>query len=254
VPTRARADAEGSMSILEHLDELRSRLIQCLLGLVVAVVACWMFSDRLLEVMLRPIREHMFGNGEIVFLHLTEPFMIHMKAAGLAGVFLASPWILYQLWAFIAPGLYRRERRLVVPFLVLGTFFFVAGGVFGYLVATPVAARWLLAMGHEYVANISLRSAFEFESRVVLGMGAVFELPVLVFFLARLGVVTPGFLMRHFRHAVLVIAILAAVVTPTGDMITMTVFGGPMVVLYLLGVAIAWLVGGRPRGERDEEA
>jgi sec-independent protein translocase protein TatC len=239
------------MSILEHLDELRSRLLRCLVGLTVAVVACWFVSDRLLEILLRPIREHLFDGGEVVFLHLTEPFLIHMKVAGLAGIFLASPYVLYQLWAFVAPGLYPRERRMVVPFLVFGTAFFAAGGWFGYAVATPVAARWLIEMGHEYTANISLRSAFEFESRIMLGMGAVFELPVLVFFLARLGIVTPGFLMRHFRHAVLGIAILAAVVTPTGDMITMTVFAGPMVLLYLLGVGVAWAFAGTPRRERE---
>jgi sec-independent protein translocase protein TatC len=238
------------MTILEHLDELRSRLVRAVAGLVVAFVLCWLVSDRLLELLLRPIRAHLFDGGEIVYIHLGEPFLIHMKAAFLASLFLASPWLLYQVWAFVAPGLYPRERRMVVPFLVFGTLFFAAGGWFGYAVATPVAARWLIEMGHEYTANITLRSAFEFESKIVLGMGAVFELPVFVFFLARLGIVTPGFLLRHFRHAVLAIAILAALVTPTGDMVTMTVFAGPMIVLYLLGVAIAWLFARPARNER----
>jgi sec-independent protein translocase protein TatC len=169
-----------------------------------------------------------------------------MKAAGLAGVFLASPYLLYQVWAFVAPGLYPRERRMVVPFLAFGTLFFLAGGAFGYAVATPVAARMLIEMGRGYTANITLGSAFQFESRVVLAMGLVFELPVLVFFLSRLGIVTPAFLLRHLRHAVLAIAILAALVTPTGDMITMMVFAGPMVVLYLLGILVSWIFV-RPR-------
>jgi sec-independent protein translocase protein TatC len=130
---------------------------------------------------------------------------------------------------------------MVIPFLVFGTSFFVAGGAFGYLVATPYAARWLIGIGAPFVASITLRSAFQFESRVILGMGAVFELPVLIFFLSRIGLVTPGFLMRHLRTAVVIIAVVAAVITPTGDVITMTVFAGPMVLLYLLGVLVSWL-------------
>jgi len=250
-PSREPMGPDGSMSILEHLDELRSRLLRSVVAFFVAFVACWFASGPLLALILRPIREHLFEGGDIVYINLSEPFMIHMKAAGLAAVFLASPYLLYQLWAFVAPGLYSRERRMVVPFLVLGTAFFLAGGAFGYRVATPVAARWLIEMGRGYTANITLRSAFQFESTIILAMGAVFELPVLVFFLSRLGIVTPGFLMRHLRHAVLVIAILAAVVTPTGDMITMSVFAGPMILLYLLGVLIAWVFGSPRREERE---
>ena len=140
---------------------------------------------------------------------------------------------------------------MVVPFLIFGTLFFTAGGAFGYYVATPVAARWLIALGASFKAQITLRSAFQFESWILLGMGAVFELPIVIFFLARIGLVTPGFLMKHFRFAVLIIAILSAVLTPTGDVMTMSVFAIPMVLLYLLGVAVAWAFGKRG-GEREE--
>jgi len=236
------------MSFLEHLDELRSRLFRSLIVFVAAVGACWAFSDRIVEILLAPIREHMFEGGAIVFINITEPFAIYMKASALAGIFLASPYFLYQLWAFVAPGLYKRERRMVGPFLVFGTAFFVAGGLFGYAVATPVAARWLLDLGRDYTANLTLRSAFEFESRMILGLGLIFEMPVVIALLSAMGVVTAAFLMRHFRIAVLVIAVVAAVLTPTGDIVNLAVFTGPMIVLYLLGVAVAWLFG---RARRD---
>jgi sec-independent protein translocase protein TatC len=243
--------AEGAMSLLSHLDELRSRLFKSAIAYVVAFAACWSVSGITLKFLLRPIEEHLFEGGEIVFINLTEPFMIYMKASALVGLFVASPFLLYQLWAFVSPGMYRNERRLVVPFLFFGTLFFLAGGAFGYYVATPVAASWLIRLGQTYKASITLRSAFQFESRVILGMGAVFEMPIVIFFLSRIGVVTPAFLMKNFRVAVLVIAILAAVITPTGDMLTMSVFAGPMILLYLLGVLVAWIPGRRE--ERSEE-
>jgi sec-independent protein translocase protein TatC len=234
------------MSVLEHLDELRSRLLRALVAYVVAFVACWSVSGPLLRFLLRPIDEHLRTGGEIVFIHLTEPFMVYMKASALVAVFVSAPFILYQFWAFVAPGLYRREQRLVVPFLAFGTLSFLAGGAFGYYVATPRAAEWLLSLGEGFEANITLRSAFTFESRMILAMGAVFEMPILIFFLARIGVVTPRFLLRHFRTAVMVIAVAAAVLTPTGDMVTMSIFVVPMVLLYLVGIAVAWLFASRP--------
>jgi sec-independent protein translocase protein TatC len=234
------------MSLLAHLDELRSRLLRALVGYGVAFVVCWSVSGPTLRFLLRPIREHLADGGDLVFLTVTEPFLVYVKAAGLLAVFVAAPYVLYQLWAFVAPGLYRRERRLVLPFLVFGSLFFLAGGAFGYYAATPQAARWLIELGQGYRANITLGSAFSFESRIILAMGAVFELPVLIYFLARIGVVGPRFLLRHFRVAVLVIAVAAAVLTPSGDVITMSIFVAPMVLLYLLGVVIAWAC--TPRG------
>jgi sec-independent protein translocase protein TatC len=229
------------MSVLDHLDELRSRLVKAAIAYVVAFVGCWFASEYVLEFLLRPIRQHLFEGDDIVFIHLTEPFMIYVKASAVVAVFVAAPFILYQLWAFVAPGLYRRERRLAVPFLVFGSLFFLVGGAFGYYAATPRAAEWLIGLGERFRASITLRSAFSFESRIILAMGAVFELPILIFFLTRLGLVTPRLLMRHFRAAVLIIAVLAAVLTPTGDMVTMSIFVVPMVLLYLIGVAVSWI-------------
>ena len=240
------------MSVLEHLDELRSRLLKAGVGYVVAFVACWTFSDPVLQFLLKPIREHLFEGEEIVFINLTEPFMIHMKAAALLAVFVSAPWVLYQLWAFIAPGLYKKERRMVIPFLFFGTLFFAGGGAFGYYVAMPQAAEWLIGQGENYRASLTLRSTFGFESRVLLALGAVFEMPILIYFLTRLGLVTPGFLWRQFRIAVLIIAVLSAVLTPTGDMVTMSLFVVPMILLYLLGIGISWAFAPADRSDGDE--
>jgi len=217
----------------------------------VAIAACWTVSGPMLSFFLRPIRKHLFEGDDITFINITEPFMIHVKASALIAVFVAAPYILYQLWCFVAPGLYKRERRLAIPFLFFGSLFFLGGGAFGYYAAVPQAASWLIDLGSEYRASITLRSAFTFESRIILAMGAVFEMPILIFFLARLGIVTPQFLLRHFKLAVLVIAVLAAVLTPTGDMVTMSFFVGPMVLLYLLGVGLAFVAV--PRGDKKKD-
>ncbi len=229
------------MSLLEHLDEFRTRLFRCAIAFVVTFAACWTFSGRILEFLLQPIQENLFGDGEIIFINITEPFMIYMKSSALLAVFLSTPVFLYQMWQFVAPGLYKKERSMVVPLMFFGTLFFFGGGAFAYYVAVPVAAKWLISLGGNFTANLTLRSAFAFESRMLIGMGAVFELPIVILFLSRVGLVTPAFLMKHFRTAVLVMAVLSAVITPTGDMLTMSIFAGPMILLYLLGVAVSWI-------------
>ena len=236
------------MTFLEHLDELRRRLFRCAVVYVVALAICWYFSPRIVEFLLQPIKRHLFGGGDIVFIRLTEPFLVYMKASAVIALFVSSPFLLHELWGFIAPGLYRHERVVGIAFLSFGSIFFVAGGAFGYYVATPIAAKWLIDLGSGFRAALTLESAFGFETWVLVGMGIVFELPVILFFLGRIGLVTPGFLMSHFRLAVVVIFVLSAVLTPTGDMLTMSVFALPMVLLYLLGVAVVWLTG-KPRAK-----
>lgn len=234
------------MTFLEHLDELRRRLFRCAVAYVAILSVCWYFSPTIVEFLLRPIKRHLFAGGDIVFLRLTEPFMVYMKASAVAALFVAAPYLLYQLWGFVAPGLYRHERLIGVAFLTFGTLFLVLGGLFGYYVATPIAAKWLIQLGSGFKASLTLESAFEFEAWVLLGMGLVFELPIVLFFLGRIGLVTPRFLLRNLRLAIIVSFIVSAVITPTGDMLTMSVFALPMVVLYLLGILVVWFTG-RPR-------
>ena len=168
-------------------------------------------------------------------------------------IFVAAPYILYQLWCFVAPGLYKRERRLALPFLFFGSLFFLGGGAFGYYAAVPQAAsEWLIDLGRSTAP--ASRCARPLPSRAASSWPwvRVFEMPILIFFLARIGVVTPQFLLRHFKLAVLILAVLAAVLTPTGDMVTMSFFVGPMVLLYLLGIGLAYLAV--PRSKKGDES
>src|SRR2546423_15275292 len=169
--------------------------------------------------------------------------MLYMKVALFAGVFLASPVILWQLWLFIAPGLYKRERRYAAPFIIFASLFFIAGGYFGYRVLLPGTCAFFLETGRQFKQMIKADEYFSFASTIILATGLVFETPILIFFLARLGIVTPAFLLQKFKYAVVLAFIIAAVVTPTPDMVMQTALALPMIGLYLLGIGIAWAFG-----------
>ncbi len=190
------------------------------------------------------------GEQKLAFFSVTEPFLLYLKTAALAAIFLASPFFLSQVWGFISPGLYPKERRWALPFIFLGTFFFVAGGAFAYWVAFPFAVKFLLGMGDEFQAVIAAGLYLRFLMTVVLGLGVMFELPIIIFLLSALGVVSPRFLLRHFRWAVLLIFIASAILTPTPDVVNLLIFALPTLGLYLLGVFAALLVE-RKRKKQD---
>lgn len=244
-----------TMSFLEHLEELRKRLLRAVLAVAVAFLLALTNARRILDFLFRPI-EPLLGADRPVFLDLTEPFLLYMKVAFLAALFLAAPAVLYQAWAFITPGLYPRERRYALPFVFFATVFFVAGGAFGYYVGFPAACRFLLAVATGFEPALRISSLFSFESKMILAMGLVFELPTVIYFLSRLGIVTAPFLWHQFKYAVLVIFIVAAVITPTPDVITQCIFAVPMILLYLLGILVAYVFGREraPRAVADEAA
>jgi sec-independent protein translocase protein TatC len=230
------------MGFLDHLDELRRRLIWSLVALGAAFAVALSWARRILAFFLRPITP-LLGDHKPIFTELTEPFILYMKVAFVASIFLAAPFILYQIWAFISPGLYTRERRYAIPFILFATTFFLLGGSFGYYLGFPIACRFLLGIAEDFQPALRISGLFSFESKIILGMGLVFELPTVVYFLARLGIITPGFLWRNFKYAILIIFIVAAVVTPTPDMVTQCVFAAPMIVLYLLSILVAHVFG-----------
>lgn len=236
------------MSLLEHLEELRNRIVHALIGLVVAFALCWAFIERIFEFLSRPIERLLPAGGRLAFLGLTDPFILYVKVALLGSLFVASPWLMFQAWRFISPGLYRRERRWALPFIVSGSVFFLAGGAFAYYVAFPFAAEFLLAMGERFQPVITIERYFRFLMTVILGLGLMFELPIVIFLLARMGLVTPRFLIAKFRWAVLIIFVAAALITPTPDVINLCLFAVPTIGLYLLGVAAAALF---PRRQRE---
>jgi sec-independent protein translocase protein TatC len=230
------------MSLLEHLEELRSRILRSLIAIAVAFFACWAVAERLFAFLARPIYDYLPEGTRLAFLGVTDPFILYVKVAALAAIFFASPIVLYQVYSFVAPGLYRREKRYALPFVLSGSLFFLAGGLFAYYVAFPFAVEFLLAMGEDFDAVITIERYFGFLMTVILGLGLMFEMPILILLLAKMGVVTPRFLIRNFRWAVLIIFVIAAIITPTPDVVNLCIFAVPTIGLYLLGVAAAWVV------------
>jgi len=228
------------MTLLEHLDELRKRLFRSVAAIFVAFLGCWYFAPDIFHVLEKPILDVLPEGDKLAFTDLAGPFLLYVKVALLAAIFLASPVILLQVWLFLKPGLYRRERRLALPFVFFTTLFFLAGGYFGYSVAFPMVVTFLLGIGADFKQVVTIQTYFSMMSKILLGLGCVFELPMLVFFLARLGIVTARKLLGWFRWAILGIFILAALITPTPDIATQTVFAVPMIGLYLLSVLVAW--------------
>jgi sec-independent protein translocase protein TatC len=236
------ADDLPRMTLIEHLEELRRRLLRALIGLVLAFSLCFTFAEPIFRFLAVPVYRFLPPGTKLAFLGVTDPFLLYMKVSLLAAAFLAAPYLLWQAWGFIAPGLYQRERRHAAPFVIFGTLFFVAGGAFAYYVAFPFAVQFLLEVGAEFQAVITVERYFGFLLTVILGLGLMFELPIVIVLLAKVGLVTPGFLMKHFRWAVLIIVLVAALVTPTADVFNLLLFAGPALLLYLLGVAAAWVV------------
>lgn len=230
------------MSLMEHLEELRRRIVRSLIAVSVAFMACWFFVEQIADFLAQPIYAVLPPGTRLTFLGVTDPFIIYVKVAALTALFVASPAVLYQAWRFVAPGLYRKEKSRAVPFILAGSFFFMAGGAFAYYVAFPFAVDFLIGMGEAFQPMITVEKYFRFLLFVILGLGLMFELPVAIFLLAQMGLVTPRFLIRHFRWAVLLIFVAAALVTPTPDVINLCLFALPTILLYLLGVAAAALV------------
>jgi sec-independent protein translocase protein TatC len=231
------------MSFLDHLEELRKRLIVSVIALLAGFIVCWGFADKIYGILQQPLIKVLPAGEKLAYTRLTGPFILYMKVAFLAGIFVAAPVILLQLWLFIAPGLYKRERRLAAPFILGATIFFLVGGYFGWRVLLPGMCDFFVQTGKQFKQMITIDDYYSFASTIILATGAVFETPILIFFLARLGIVTPAFLMQKFKYAVVLAFIISAIVTPTPDMMTQTMLALPMIGLYLLGVAVAFLFG-----------
>ncbi len=236
------------MSFLEHLEELRSRIIRALMGVAVAFIISLVFANDLWVIVSEPVIRSLKELGYAPQLAITKPMesfsIVWIKLPMLASIFLASPWVLYQVWAFIAPGLYKRERRWAAPFVICSAGLFITGGLFAYFVALRFGLTFLLGIGRNIniMPVVTITEYFDLFINVMLGVGAVFELPILVFFLTLLHIVTPAFLMRNSRYAILAIVILAAVITPTPDIFNLMMFVVPMLVLFFIGVFASYLL------------
>jgi sec-independent protein translocase protein TatC len=250
-------DGMLKMSFLEHLEELRSRLIKAIAGALVAFVACIGFGPWLWGIISAPATEALIKigvkNAQLVMTEPMEGFNIMwFKVPAVASLFVAAPWVLYQVWAFIAPGLYKKERKWAVPFVLATAGLFIGGGLFAYFVAFRFGLTFLLqlAVMGNVTPMVTITSYFDLFMNVMLGVALVFELPVVIFFLILLRIITPSWLMANSRYAILGIVILAAIVTPTPDAVNMMLFAVPMVLLYFTGVFAGYLLVLRREGQR----
>jgi sec-independent protein translocase protein TatC len=245
-----------TMGFLDHLEELRRRLVYSIAAVAVGFFACWWKVESIYEIMQRPIMDVLKANGmaeKLVYLNPTEPFNLYLKIAALAGLFLTSPFVLYQVWMFISPGLYRNERRYVVPFMVSTIALFMTGGYFGYKIVYPRALGFLIHFGRQFQPMITISEYTSLFLSIILGMGLIFEMPILIFFLALMGIVSAGFMWKNFRYAILICFVIAAIVTPTPDILNMCIFAAPMIALYAISIGIAWLVHPKQRRARSEK-
>jgi sec-independent protein translocase protein TatC len=248
-------EAMPTMGFLDHLEELRRRIVYSIVAVVAGFFGCWFSAPRLVGLMQKPIIEvlHKYGLPEkLVYLNPVDPFNLYLKVAGVAGLFVTSPFVLYQIWLFIAPGLYRHEKRYVMPFMLSSVTLFLMGGYFGYRVVYPQALSFLIDFGKQFQPMITIEEYTSLFVTIILGMGLIFEMPILVFFLALMGIVSPGWMWRNIRYSILGIFIVAAILTPTPDIVNMCIFAAPMVALYILSIGVAWAVHPTQRKKRTE--
>lgn len=239
------------MSFLEHLEELRKRIIYSVYGILGGCGIAFFFAEPLTHYLERYLTSQ-FG-GRLQYTELMGGFMFYFKVGAFSGLVLAMPVVLLQLWLFVAPGLYQRERKVVIPFVASASLLFGAGVAFAHFVAIPSMLVFFSKFQNAWVEmrpNIS--TAFDFYLQMVLAFGVVFQMPILVFFLARFGIVTAGFLWKHFRYAILIIFIIAAVATPSADPVNQAIFAAPMIVLYLISIGVAWMFQKKRKNDDDE--
>jgi sec-independent protein translocase protein TatC len=249
--TSARAD--GTMPLTAHLEELRWRIVKALVAVTLAFGVCYFFSDRVFELLTRPLVSLGDARLQLIGTGITEAFFTRLKVSLIAAVFVASPAIFYQAWSFVQPGLVERERRMAIPFVLAATLFFVSGAVFCYLLVFPVGYAFFL----EEYANIGvapqirISEYLSFAARMLLAFGVTFEMPVVTFFLARLGIVTPRMLIASARYAIVIIFIVAAVLTPGPDVASQMLMAGPLLLLYVLSIGVAYVFGRRKTASDD---
>ncbi|MEO7190480.1 MAG: twin-arginine translocase subunit TatC [Vicinamibacterales bacterium] len=244
-----------TMSFLDHLEELRKRLIWALASVGAGFAVTFFFVDRIFDFIMRPMQALLPAGQTLIYTDPGEAFMLQVKIALIAGLILASPLVFAQVWLFIAPGLYSREKSLALPFIAMSTVCFVIGAAFAHYVVFPIVWQFFGHFTRDYLTFMPrVEPAFSMYLRLILAMGITFQLPTLVVFLARMGMITPRFMIRHFKLAVLLIAIVAGVLSPDGGGVGMAAMGGPVILLYVLSIGLAWLFGRKATDRRAHDS
>jgi len=256
-PRRLKADEK--VSFIQHLEELRYRFIVCVVAVGVCTIFAFLFKERVFGFLAAPLLEALPpDNKQLIFTGLHEAFMVYLKASILAGVLMAAPVLFYQLWNFVSPGLYEQERRSVLPFVLFSSVCFVGGAIFGYYVVFPYGFRFFLGFASEFITPLpTMREYLSFASRLLLAFGLVFELPIFIFFLSRVGLVSAQTLKKGRRYAIPLVFGVAAMFTPP-DVVTQIFMAVPLILLYEIGIWVAIIFGKKSTEEdlsdADEEA
>jgi sec-independent protein translocase protein TatC len=234
----------GKMSFLEHLDELRKRIVNACIAVAVGVIAGFFFIERIFNFLLSPTRRSLPEGVSMIYTQPGEAFGLYITVSLISGAVLASPFIMYQVWLFIAPGLYSNEKRFAIPFVLFSTLGFVGGAAFNHYVAFPFIMAFFASFNSIDLRFMpKLSDVFGLYTKMLLGIGVIFQMPTVVYFLAKMRILTARFLVKNFKFALLLIFIAAAVITPTGDPMTQLIFAAPMLALYGLSIVVAWVVG-----------
>ena len=244
-------ESKEKQPFLSHLEELRKRLISCSIAVGIGFVISYIFSERLFQILIMPLKVSLPEGDRLIFTNLPEMFFAYLKTAFVAGILLVAPYIFYQLWMFIAPGLYQNEKKYIIPFVLFSTILFVGGGLFGYFIVFPLGFRFFLGFANESVQALpSVKQYFSFSIKLLFAFGIVFELPVVIFFLSKMGLVSVDFLRKNRKYAILLTFVIAAIITPP-DVITQCMMAGPLIILYEIGIIIA-RIGARKKVVEDE--
>ena len=246
----AGEDAGGKMSFLEHLDELRRRIVYAVVAIFLGFVISFFFIDDIFNFIMRPLQELLPPGGTLIYTDPTEAFLLYIKIALIAGLLLASPAVMLQVWLFVAPGLYSHEKKWAIPFVVMSSFFFVLGAAFSHYIVFPLTWRFFVGFTSDILTFMPrIEPAFSIYLRLLLAFGLVFQMPTLVLFLARMGVISARFLIRNVKYAVLIMVVVSAVITPDGGGVSLVAMTGPMILLYGLSIGLAWMFGKKPTPE-----
>ena len=241
--TDNNANNEITSPFTEHLEELRDRILRCFIAIAIGFVICYFFKEELFNILVEPLKSAMGKNDKLIFTGLPEAFFTYLKAAFISGVIIISPYVLYQFWMFVTPGLYKKEKKILIPIIILSAFFFVGGALFGYFIVFPFGFKFFLSFSSDTIqAMPSMKEYLGFASKMLFAFGIVFELPLVITFLAKLGIVSVDFLKKNRKYALLIFFIGSAILTPP-DVITQIMMAFPLMLLYEISIVGAKLFG-----------
>src|ERR1041385_5577886 len=247
-------DGEAKMSFLEHLDELRKRIIYSAISIGVGFGISFLFIQQLFDFVMKPLAAGLPAGQHLIYTEPTEAFVLYIQIAAIAGLVLALPLVMTQVWLFIAPGLYAHEKKMAIPFILMSSIFFILGAAFSHYVVFPLTWKFFVSFTSDYLTFMPrIEPAFALYIKMILAFGVVFQMPTIVLFLARMGVVTARFLWRHTKYAILIIVIVSAIVTPDGGGVSLVAMSIPLVALYMLSIVLAWIFGKKRDKELVEE-